>query len=178
MENNQYVVCGFNGLSSVKGSLNALSRTTPLRFSKVRDVKDPNRGSELSAGIDFFIPNDFEAMTLRPNERILIMSGIHVDLIGSGYEGYALIFQNKSGVSVKRGLVVGACVVDADYQGELGINLINTGLEGILISPGEKIVQAILTPVVYATPNSVDFVTLYTTKTERGSGGFGSTGAV
>lgn len=86
-----------------------------LRYAKVRDVKDIQRGTELSAGIDFFIPNDWNEgcdKYLQPGERVLIPSGIHIDMIGSGLADFALIFFNKSGVGSKKGLDILACVVD------------------------------------------------------------------
>lgn len=148
-----------------------------LRFSKVREVKSPTRGTALSAGIDFFIPEDFKAVSLGSGQKITIPCGIHVDLIGSGLSDYALVFFNKSGVASKKGLIVGACVVDADYQGEMHINLINTNEnESILLSPGDKIVQGIILPVEYDMTEEVPFEDLYAGETERGAGGFGSTG--
>jgi len=143
-----------------------------MKFSKVRDVKSPARGTPLSAGIDFFVPNDFQEMTLLPNQRSLIPSGIKVSLPG----GYALIAFNKSGVASKTGMIVGACVVDEDYQGEIHLNMINTSDVGQLIRPGDKLTQFILVPVNYVNPEEVNPEDLYREVTERGEGGFGSTG--
>lgn len=143
-----------------------------MKFTKVRDVKSPSRGTALSAGIDFFVPNDFIEMTLLPNQRTLIPSGIKVSLP----DGYALIAFNKSGVASKTGMIVGACVVDEDYQGEIHLNMINTSDVGQLICPGDKLTQFILVPVNYAEPQEVNADDLYREVTERGEGGFGSTG--
>ena len=143
-----------------------------MKFSKVRDVKSPSRGTALSAGIDFFVPNDFIEMTVLPNQRTLIPSGIKVSLP----DGYALIAFNKSGVASKTGMIVGACVVDEDYQGEIHLNMINTSDIGQLIRPGDKLTQFILVPVNYAEPQEVNMDNLYREVTERGEGGFGSTG--
>jgi dUTP pyrophosphatase len=143
-----------------------------MKFSKVRDVKSPSRGTALSAGIDFFVPNDFIEMTVLPNQRTLIPSGIKVSLP----DGYALIAFNKSGVASKTGMIVGACVVDEDYQGEIHLNMINTSDIGQLIRPGDKLTQFILVPVNYAEPQEVIMDNLYREVTERGEGGFGSTG--
>lgn len=147
-----------------------------LRFSKVRDVKDPVRGTEQSAGIDFFVPNDLELIKVYPGCQINIPSGIHLDLIGSGLEDYALIFFNKSGIATKRDLQVGACVVDADYQGEVHLNVMNVGKQIRIIMPGDKIVQGILLPVEYDMTEEIPFADLYDRTTQRGDGGFGSTG--
>jgi dUTP pyrophosphatase len=153
-------------------SLGNITNKSFMKFSKVKDVKSPARGTNLSAGIDFFVPNDFQEMTLLPNQRCLIPSGIKVSLP----PGYALIAFNKSGVASKTGMIVGACVVDEDYQGEVHINMINTSDLALTIHPGDKLTQFILIPVNYVHPSEVPIEELYVSETERGQGGFGSTG--
>ena len=145
-----------------------------MKFCKVRDVKTPVRGTPLSAGIDFFIPNDFPGdVYLIPGSAVNIPSGIKVKVP----HGYALVFKNKSGVAVKKELQVGACGVDEDYQGEIHLHVRNIGLNLQTLKPGEKIVQAILVPVSYEDLEEVvDATELYDKVTERGEGGFGSTG--
>lgn len=85
---------------------------------------------------------------------------------------------NKSGVATKKGIDVGACVIDEDYQGEIHIHLMNVSNKSTALSPGEKIAQCLLMPVVYEPVELVeDEETLWEGKvTERGEGGFGSTG--
>jgi dUTP pyrophosphatase len=141
-----------------------------MKILKVKDVKTPVRGTEKSAGIDFFIPNDFKDQYINPGDNILIPSGIKAEVP----KGYALIAFNKSGVAVKKGLSVGACVVDEDYQGEIHLNLQNPTNEYVEIFSGEKIVQFLLLPVLYDNIEVVNKVHL--TESERGSGAFGSTG--
>ena len=146
-----------------------------MKILKVRDVKTPTRGTEKSAGIDFYIPNDFPGTHwLAPGQDINIPSGVHVKVP----EGFALIAMNKSGVATKKHLQVGACVIDEDYQGEVHLHVINVGTEVVTISPGEKLVQMLLTPVSYAGIEVVGSKEeLYSGEvTERGEGGFGSTG--
>lgn len=147
-----------------------------MEFAKVRDVKSPNRGTSQSAGIDFFIPEDFPQTKLHRGDSAFIPSGIKVKVP----TGYALIAFNKSGVATKQGLQVGACVVDEDYQGEIHIHVTNVSGKGIdgstVLNPGDKIMQFILLPVLYAKPIEVKEEDLYDTTTERGTGGFGSTG--
>ena len=143
-----------------------------MKIAKVRDVKTPTRGTKKSAGIDFFVPNDFNEVILMPNEAVLIPSGIKVSVP----ENYALIAFNKSGVATKKQLIRGAEVVDEDYQGEIHINVINTGTLPQIISPGEKIIQFILIPMFYDDVFEVELEHLYIEPTERGEGGFGSTG--
>jgi len=147
-----------------------------LRIAKVRDVKTPERGTEQSAGVDFFIPNDFEATVVAPEGKILIPSGVHIDLVGSGLENMALVFFNKSGIASKLGFLVGACVVDADYQGEVHINLINASDKAIRLEPGQKIIQGLLLQVAYEDVVELAIEDLYQVESERGAGGFGSTG--
>jgi dUTP pyrophosphatase len=141
-----------------------------MKVQKLRDVKTPNRGTTVSAGIDFYVPEDFETTTLAPGESVLIPSGIKVQVP----RGYALIAFNKSGVSVKQGLSVGACVVDEDYEGEIHLHMINTSNKEQVIATGQKLVQFVLIPVSYFDVEEVDEI--QSRNTERGSGGFGSTG--
>ena len=93
-------------------------------------------------------------------------------------DGYALIAMNKSGVALKKGLLVGACVVDSDYQGEIHLHLVNVGTRDVTIVPGEKLVQFLLVPVSHCKVDVVSEEILFTAETSRGSGGFGSTGIV
>jgi len=141
-----------------------------MKISKIRDVRTPSRGTELSAGIDFFVPNEFEEFTLEPGEDARIFSGIKVQIP----ENHVLIAFNKSGVALKKGLMVGACVVDEDYQGEISLHVIAT--KRTKISPGEKLVQFVLLPVSYDSLDVVPESELFDEETTRGSGGFGSTG--
>ena len=145
-----------------------------MKILKVRDVKTPNRGTSESAGIDLFVPNDFDTVLLGPNESILIPSGIKANVP----EGHALIAFNKSGIAVKKKMLVGACVIDEDYQGEIHIDLKNVGSEAVGIEPGDKIIQLLCIPVNYVPVEEVEsedelFSGLVT---DRGAGGFGSTG--
>lgn len=151
----------------------SVTTDTPLYFTKIRPVKSPTRGTEFSAGIDFYVPEDFGTQIIPSGSDILIPSGIKVRVP----KGYALIAFNKSGIATKKKLDVGACVVDEDYTGEVHIHLINTGNYDVVINSHDKIVQFILLPVNYAGVMEVD-QHYYDSfgETERGSGGFGSTG--
>lgn len=137
-------------------------------YEKVRDVKTPERAHPYDAGIDFFVPNDFKEVHLRHGDSIMIASGIKVQVP----KGFVLILFNKSGVASKQNLDVMACVIDCGYTGEVHINLINNGICGTTINPGQKIVQGILMPVSLCSlaEGEVD------KKTQRGENGFGSTG--
>lgn len=139
-----------------------------MKIQKLRNVKTPNRGTEASAGIDFYVPEDFETTILKSGESVLIPSGIKAQVP----RGYALIAFNKSGVSVKQGLQVGACVVDEDYRLEIHLHVINISDKDQTVATGQKLIQFVLIPVCYFDVEEVDNIE---NNTER-KGGFGSTG--
>jgi len=166
-----------------------------MRFTKIREVKSPERGTELSAGIDFFLPTlndslikditgyDFtfydNHIVIHPQGRILIPFGIKVALPSNTM----LTAFNKSGIATRLGLIMGACVVDEDYQGELYVSLINTSNKTISIADGQKLAQFILVPILYNKPEEIseeDFVKAHQEgekqNSTRGAKGFGSTG--
>lgn len=159
-----------------------------MRYCKVRDVKSPERGTSKSAGIDFFVPNERTNYVLFPGQDVLIPSGIKMDIP----EGYMLMGADKSGIVTSRGaclvagrtpkkdafpspVIVGAKIVDEDFQGEIHIHVINVGVSPITIIPGQKIAQFILVPVSYDGLEEVPREELFTEKSERGDGCFGST---
>jgi dUTP pyrophosphatase len=145
-----------------------------MKFIKIRDVKSPSRGTDKSAGIDFYVPNDQETIVLKSNDSVLFPTGIKMNIP----QDHVLIAFNKSGVATKRNLTVGASVVDEDYQGEIHIHLTNVGEETQVIKAGEKIIQFLLMPIVYEGLHEVmsEDELWEGEVTERGEGGFGSTG--
>lgn len=145
-----------------------------MKISKIRKVKSPTRGTSGSAGIDFYVPDDYPTnlCTIDPGDRFFIPSGIKANVP----DGFALIAMNKSGVAMKKGLMVGACVVDSDYQGEIHLHLINASNKTVTIEPGDKLTQFLLVPVNHCSVEIVSEGDLFTEETSRGSGGFGSTG--
>lgn len=159
-----------------------------MKISLVRDVRKPERGTAKSAGIDFFIPNDFEATALWPGCDILIPSGVKASIP----ENYMLMAADKSGVVSSKDavhrcgrtpkaeafesvVILGAKIVDEDYQGEIHIHLVNVGSNNILLKPGMKIAQFILVPVLYDSIEVVPESELFSAKSERGEGALGST---
>lgn len=159
-----------------------------MKFCKVRPVKSPTRGTDKSAGIDFFVPGSFRSTTVPPHTDILIPSGIKAAIP----KGYMLIGADKSGVVTSQHariqacmgpkkdafnspVIIGAKIIDEDYQGEIHIHLINTGDKPVNIEPGMKIAQFILVPVSYEMPEEVSEGELFGETTKRGQGGFGST---
>lgn len=158
-----------------------------MRYAKIRDVESPKRGSALSAGIDFFVPRDFQEATVLPNEDILIPSGIiaeipqHCALIAVDKSGIATsaFAKSKCGIEEKNkdlssAIIIGAKLIDADYPGEMFIHLINVGKVPITIKPNQKIAQFMLIPIFYDTAIEVPRAELKISITER-EGGFGST---
>lgn len=143
-----------------------------LSFIKTKDVKSPVRGHASDAGIDFFIPEDFETTVILPGEDILIDSGIKVIVP----RDYALIFKEKSGVAVKKKLTLGASVIDSDYRGVVHFHLFNNGTTSQILSAGEKIVQGIVFPISLCEPKEITEENYNLNCTQRGEGGFGSTG--
>lgn len=144
----------------------------------IKTGSGPMDYTEVNVG-QALIPRDLAdariaAMKVAPHDRVLIPSGIHVRLP----EGTALIAFNKSGIANNKGLIAGACVVDVDYQGEVHLSFINTTKDPIIIEAGLKLLQAAIVPVIMCqTEEFKDVETLYAgMESERGAGGFGSTG--
>lgn len=145
-----------------------------MEIVKTRDVKTPKRSTEGSAGIDFFIPDDFGTnIILKPGQDVKIASGIHAKIPTN----YALIMMNRSSVAANKNLQVGACVIDEDYQGEIFLHLRNIGLDRQRLTPGEKVAQGVLIPVNKALIKvKSELSQLYDSKTKRNDGAFGSSG--
>ena len=141
-----------------------------MKVQLTKPAKVPNRGTPLSAGIDFYVPEDFQETTLDHGDSVLISTGIRVQIP----PGHMLVAKNKSGIATKMGLVVGAELVDEDYEGIVHVHLIKATKGTCVISPGMKITQFVLVPVLYDSVEVVD--QLESRNTQRGSGGFGSTG--
>lgn len=143
---------------------------------KGREGKIPVRAHETDAGMDFFAPLDMERTEVKPQHDIKIHTGIRVAIP----RGWAMLGVNKSGVATKKRLTLGAKLIDADYRGELIIHLVNIGSESTWIEPGEKIAQFVLLEVgthMILEFSEEDYMRIYA-NTERGEGGFGSTGTI
>ena len=132
-------------------------------------AKLPERGSVMAAGYDLFA-DITEEIEILPHTTAMIGTGIAV-AIPEGYFGgvYA-----RSGLSAKEGLRPANCtgVVDADYRGEIKVALHNDSDEGRVVTPGQKIAQMVISPFLSISFSEVDSLD----ETERGAGGFGSTG--
>lgn len=109
---------------------------------------------------------------LNPGSRVNIPSGIYCKM---EQNDRALIAANKSGIASKYGLIFGAQVVDSGYQGEIHINVINTGNESVRIYEDMKLIQFIETPIYISSIEKISSIPeLYPYVSDRGSGGFGS----
>jgi dUTP pyrophosphatase len=130
----------------------------------------PERATAGSAGIDLRACLD-QALELRPGACELIGTGIAIYLEDSGL---AAMILPRSGLGHRQGIVLGNLVglIDSDYQGELKVSCWNRGSESFRISPGERIAQLIVVPVV---PAEFEIVAEFT-PSKRGAGGFGHTG--
>lgn len=142
-----------------------------MKIVKTREVKTPTRGTPGSAGLDFYVPEDFE-MTVHPGMQALIPTGVRVRVP----RGHALVALNKSGVATKKQMVVGAQLIDEDYTGEVHVHLINVGRTAQVVRPGDKVAQFVAIPVAYPEVEVTDEGEAFgDLVTERGEGAFGST---
>jgi len=149
-----------------------------IRYSKVREgVTTPTRANPSDAGLDvYFCPENTEdKCRLQPGDSRILSTGLKFEVP----HGYMLEVKNRSGMAAKRSLVVGACVVDSGYEGEVFINLHNVGSNTQHVDPGTKIAQLVLTPVVHFRPQETATEALYSeypmTISDRGDGALGST---
>lgn len=143
-------------------------------------AKPPRREHSTDAGADVFYCYNPEESTycigeereywVGPQDSCVIPTGIKIEVP----EGYMLEVKNKSSIASKRRLVVGACVIDSGYDGEVFINLHNLGHRTQRVQPGEKLAQVVLVPIetcgFTVTEEEIN------AGSARGIGGFGSTG--
>jgi len=128
------------------------------------DAKIPTLGTEYAAGFDLYT---VETVTLQPGERHAFATGISIEVP----EGLVTLFWDRSGMGFK-GVHRFAGVIDSDYRGELKVILFNSTKEPFTIEKGDRIAQAIIQD--YYTPDFEELTEL--SDTQRGEGGFGSTG--
>ena len=169
-----------------------------MKYAKIGDVKSPKGNREADSGIDFFVPeswNNGKRMVLRIGEQVNIPLNVKTRFKTI----QSLIFLNKSGVALKKGLICGAQVIDFSYTGVVHANMFKVvrGTEdvrvrrrgllgwlgfrewGTIIKPGEKIVQGVLFNISTESLQEISekaYDNKY--KSERGNKGFGEgTGA-
>ena len=141
------------------------------------NVHPPTRGNPSDAGLDIhFSPADNKSITIEPGESALLPTGLRFGVP----HGYMLEVKNRSSVAAKRSLIVGACVVDSGYDGEVFVNLHNIGKSTQVIESHSKIAQVVMVPVVHFRAmerrGNEDLYGWYPiTISERGEGALGST---
>ena len=136
-----------------------------------KDIPMPSYSTPGSAGMDLRACLD-ESLDLAPAETSLIPTGVAIFVADPGY---AALILPRSGLGHKHGIVLGNLVglIDSDYQGELMISAWNRGSSNFTIEPGDRIAQLIVVPV-----QQVEFsIVSEFLSTERGTGGFGSSGS-
>ena len=123
-----------------------------------------------SAGLDLRACLD-EPLTLRPGDSALVPTGLAIHVADPGH---AAVIIPRSGLGHKHGIVLGNLVglIDSDYQGQLFVSCWNRGRETFIVNPMERIAQLVVIPVVQVELNVVESFS----ESERGGGGFGSTG--
>ncbi|MBQ1616392.1 MAG: dUTP diphosphatase [Ruminococcus sp.] len=142
-----------------------------LKIRKLREgAKIPRRATEGAAGMDLYACID-ESITLAPQQLVIVPTGIAIELPDNGC---AAFLYARSGLGVKHGICLanGVGVIDSDYRGEVCAGLCNVSDKPYVIAPGERIAQMVIAPVF--TPDVVEVSEL--SNTQRGAGGFGSTG--
>ncbi len=138
----------------------------------------PVRANPSDAGLDIkFNPDDsLDSLSIEPGQSIILPTGLKFGVP----HGYMIQIMNRSGNAAKKHLVVGACVVDSGYDGEVFVNLHNIGTDRQTIRAGDKIAQAVVVPIVpvrfLETTNDNLYEWSPITISDRGSGALGSTG--
>jgi len=129
---------------------------------------DPHRATKQASGIDLQYIAD-KTMPVRPNQIVLVPTGMKIKL----HEGFEAQVRTRSGMAYKHGIVVlnSPGTIDADYTGEIK----NMSAETFVFVPGMRIAQLVIAPVCMCEPVVLREGSLFE-ETERGSGGFGSTG--
>ena len=141
-----------------------------IKVKKLKpDATVPTMGSKFAAGADLYSAEDADVV-IEPSETKFIGTGLAMEIP----EGYVGLVYARSGLACKRGLApankVG--VVDSDYRGEIKVALHNHGKEAQTIEKGERIAQMVIAPYLSVNYEEADALS----ETERGEGGFGSTG--
>ena len=145
----------------------------PIRVKIVNTSKNPlpDYATSGSSGVDIRAQLD-QPVTIKPSERALVPTGIFVEIP----VGYEIQIRPRSGLAIKQGIT---CLntpgtIDADYRGEIKVILINLSAEEQTIQPGDRIAQMVLQKVERIEWQAADTLD----DTERGTGGFGSTGKI
>lgn len=142
-------------------------RKIKIKIQLEADHSLPTYQSKDAAGCDLIYSGD-HFIQLLPLDRITINTGVHIQLP----EGYEAQIRGRSGLNKGYGIVVPTGTIDADYRGEIRVVMYNLSRVPYTITPGDRIAQLVICPVVQADWQQVEHLD----KTDRGEGGFGSTG--
>lgn len=134
-----------------------------------KNASQPAYQTEQSAGMDLTAQID-EPVKIEPHGRVIIPTGIAISLP----VGYEAQIRGRSGMAAKFGITLanGVGTIDADYRGEIGVILLNTSDQSFVVEPGMRIAQMVVASHECVEWNEVGQLD----ETERGSGGYGSTG--
>lgn len=142
-----------------------------LKIKKLREnAKIPAYATQGSAGMDLYACIE-ESITLQPQQLVMVPTGLAIEICDINY---AAFLYARSGLGVKHGICLsnGVGVVDSDYRGEVCVGLCNVSDKPYVIEPMERVAQMVIAPVVRAEIEEVSELS----DTDRGQGGFGSTG--
>ncbi|QEO18289.1 dUTP diphosphatase [Acetobacter vaccinii] len=147
-------------------------RTTVVqvqRLPRAEGLPLPSYATAGAAGMDLLAAVE-ETLVLEPGCRVLVPTGLRIALSA----GYELQIRPRSGLALKHGIILPNApgTIDEDYRGELGVIVMNAGQEKFVIERGMRIAQAVVAPVFKVVWEECDELD----QTERGTGGFGSTG--
>ena len=142
-------------------------RVLIARSGRAKDFPLPEYATPASAGVDL---RASEGCVIPPGGRALVPTGLRIALP----EGYEAQVRPRSGLALKHGVTLpnSPGTIDADYRGEIGVILMNLGQEPFIVEPGDRIAQMVVAPVTRVAWSEVEELDA----TERGEGGFGSTG--
>lgn len=190
-------------LETNKSSVLLQTNNSNLIFTKVRDVRSPQRAHPQDAGIDLYVPqindqfiydtkklnevtnSDISSfyisniegkptIVLYPNKRMSIPMGIKIK---NNISGTALFAKNKSGIASKQGLIKLAQVIDENYLGEIFVSIYNTNNSNyVYINEDTKLIQLVQVPIIYSTISEISNDEFEKFNSDRGDGCLGSTG--
>lgn len=142
-------------------------RVLIARSGRAKDFPLPEYATPASAGVDL---RASDGCVIPPGGRALVPTGLHIALP----EGYEAQVRPRSGLALRHGVTLpnSPGTIDADYRGEIGVILMNLGQEPFIVEPGDRIAQMVVAPVARVAWSEAEALDA----TERGEGGFGSTG--
>ncbi len=142
-------------------------RVLIARSGRAKDFPLPEYATPASAGVDL---RASDGCVIPPGGRALVPTGLRIALP----EGYEAQVRPRSGLALKHGVTLpnSPGTIDADYRGEIGVILMNLGQEPFIVEPGDRIAQMVVAPVARVAWSEAEALDA----TERGEGGFGSTG--